>query len=156
MTLKKVLLNCLLVLALVNCSTESLEENNDLQVKSSTTIITPYYGMPFDNQYLDEELLIKITYQPISEAKKFIIREDFSKKYSDLVLVKVASAKSPVEYWFLRHLEGHSTGGTQYIPEEEEEDPNSTIMNQFNDVIKDIMDHELINLYEDEGSAMGN
>ncbi|MBQ0736262.1 hypothetical protein [Aquimarina celericrescens] len=148
MALRKVFLNCLLSLTLVSCSTESLEKDNDSLIKSNTKSTSPDYGMPFDDQYLDENLLIKVIYNDISEEGKVDIRRKFSRNHPDLVLVKIVSLRSPVEYWFLKPLAGHDSGSIQYLPEEEEEEPSSTT-NELKSILDKIGNHPLIDLYDE-------
>ncbi len=160
MTLKKVLFVCVVWATLLSCSSDSIENENYLKSKTDPTQVINLpgsgtnhdYEMPLDDQYLDEDLLIKIIYFSEDEEARKDIRRKFYQNYPDLVLVKAANLKSPVEFWFLKSLEGflHS-GSIQDLPEEDE-DPNSEAeaILILRKLLQDILDHEFIDLYEEE------
>ncbi len=162
MKTKKIFLGLFISLFIMSCSTEEITEDNpklvnnttsnklssksSLDNKSSTVNID--YGMPFEDQYLHESDLIKIRYHINSNDTKFDIRHKFSRKYPNLVLVKVSTERNPIEYWFFK-LEDTSQhrGDTPYRYPDEDKDPQSK-NDSYKSLLKDIESHTLIDLYD--------
>ncbi len=149
----KVLLNFIICITFIGCSTDEIQTSSeDLESKSRTTNsrvhIGNNYGMPFDDQYINEDLLIKIIYNDVNEEGKIDIRRKFSLDHPDLVLVKVANRESSVEYWFLKSLKktDHS-GSTVLLPEEDPDEGPTVDPNELHLIKQKIMDHRFIDLY---------
>ncbi len=151
MRTQKLLVSISVLLLSTSCSTDEMQ--TDLKSKSETTNSRMYgedaYGMPFDDRYLYEDLLIKIVYNNVSEERKVGIRRKFLRNHPDLVLVKIVNRRSPVEYWFLKSMVGQNAGSTQYLPDEDPEEEPSSTRYELRYIIQKIRNHELMDVYEE-------
>jgi len=114
---------------------------------SNSEIISEDYGMPFDDQYLLETRLIKIIYNIDNRDAKYDIRSKYSRKYPTLFLVKVATERDPIEYWFLSSDKIVNTGSDAIPDYEEDEDVNNT-HDSYRSLIEEIKGDPYISLQE--------
>ncbi|WP_299243863.1 hypothetical protein [uncultured Aquimarina sp.] len=160
MKTKKVIWGLLISFITISCSTDdSTIENpqnleNTINTTNKSSISDSFeddeeheYGMPFNNIFEDEDLIIKLVYNTENEAKRTKIRKKFSTKHSDLVLVKIATPESEVEYWFLTYLSGIShSRGSQDLPEEDDDPSGIDLFSEYQSIRLKIKQNQAMEL----------
>lgn len=140
------------LILICSCTNDDLDTDGNLKdstlLKHSRSIYsenpeTLVYGMPFDDQYLNERDLIKLEYFVNDEASKFDIRSKFYRRHPRLVLVKISTERSPIEYWFLKPKGDQNSGSSQPTPEE---DPDISTVQERQRIIYKIQNHPLIDM----------
>ncbi|AXT51523.1 hypothetical protein D1818_12020 [Aquimarina sp. BL5] len=159
MKTKKVIWGLLISFITISCSTDDSLIENEKNTKNSLNKSFYFdpedlgeeheYGMPFDNSYEGEGLIIKLVYHTENEDKRTKIRREFSNKHSDLVLVKIATPESEVEHWFLTYLSGIDySRGAQDLPEEDDDPSTIDLLYEYRNIISKIRSNDRINIYE--------
>ncbi|MEW7288970.1 hypothetical protein [Aquimarina sp. 2304DJ70-9] len=156
----KVIWSLILLFTVISCSTDDIKieelQNNQTLFEQKNFLSDQEglaYGMPLlpPHSYINENNLIKVTYNTENPSTIIAVRQEFSEKYSTLRLVKPLSFDSNVEHWVLKNVI-NSGGGTQSFPDD---DRDLNQEDQYTTLIRDIRAHELVNLLGETYPPLG-